>query len=82
MPGQLHLGKVTLANSLEESIVANMGLLVSRGGRVAAPQHVGLTAGFGVEVSQGGLQGGNMHTCEHTALPVPHTLALSSLQKI
>lgn len=32
VPSQLHLGKVTLADGLEESIVANVGLLVSRGG--------------------------------------------------
>lgn len=32
VPGQLHLGKVTLANGLKEPVVANMGLLVSRGG--------------------------------------------------
>lgn len=32
VPSQLHLGEVALANGLEESIVANVGLLVSRGG--------------------------------------------------
>lgn len=32
MPSQLHLGEVTLADGLEEQVVADMGLLVSRGG--------------------------------------------------
>ena len=78
MPSQLHLGEVTLADGLEEPVVANMGLLVSRGGRVAAPQHVGLTAGLGVEVSQGGLPVRNMHTLKCTTLqfPIPWPLAL------
>lgn len=32
VPGQLHLGEVALADGLKESVVADMGLLVSRGG--------------------------------------------------
>lgn len=32
VPSQLHLGEVTFANRLEEPIVADVGLLISRGG--------------------------------------------------
>lgn len=32
VPGQLHFGEVTLADGLKESVVTNVGLLVSRGG--------------------------------------------------
>lgn len=80
MPGQLHLGKVTLANGLEEPVIPNMGLLISRGGRVTAPKHVGLAAGLGLKVSQGGLQV-ETDVPLHTVLQFPKTLP-STLQNM
>lgn len=46
MTRQLHLGEIPLPNGLEEAIVANMGMLLRRGERVATSRQAVATGGL------------------------------------
>ena len=57
VPCQFDLGEVALADGFQQAVVADVGLLVGGGGRVAAPQHVGLPGSLPVRVAQRRLRG-------------------------